>query len=343
MRAVIFCEHGGPGVLSYEEAPEPQIGPGEVLVSVGACALNHLDLWVRRGMPGIKIPLPHIGGSDIAGKIAAVGEGVSQFRPGDRVLLAPGLSCGECAECLAGDDNLCRKYTVFGYMVDGGCAEYVKSPAANVFPIPPNLSIEEAAAIPLVFLTAWHMLVRRAQLKPGEHVLILGGSSGVGSAGIQIAKAMGASVIATAGSEQKLAKCMALGADDAILHGGEFSSEVRRLTGKRGAEIVFEHTGKATWEESIPSLATAGRLVTCGATTGYDARLDLRHVYSRSLSILGSYMGRKSDLNLVLDLVGRGLLKPVVDRVMPLAQAAEAHARLENREQFGKIVLQVAG
>lgn len=341
MRAVIFSEQGGPDVLRYGESPEPRFGPGDVLVNVGACALNHLDLWIRRGMPGIKIPLPHIGGSDIAGKIAAVGEGVTRFRPGDRVLLAPGLSCGECPQCLAGDDNLCRKYTVFGYLVDGGYAEYVKSPAANVFPIPPNLSVEEAAAIPLVFLTAWHMLVRRAQLKPGEHVLILGGGSGVGSAGIQIAKALGARVIATAGSAQKLAKCVDLGADDVLLHAGEFAGHVRGLTAKRGVDVVFEHTGMATWEESIRSLATAGRLVTCGATTGHDAKLDLRYVYSRSLSILGSYMGRKGDLNLLLDLVARGLLKPVIDRVMPLAHAAEAHRRLENRESFGKIVLQV--
>ncbi|HWG58003.1 MAG TPA: zinc-binding dehydrogenase [Candidatus Acidoferrales bacterium] len=344
MRAVTFSQHGGPEVLRLGDAPEPRIGPGEVLIRVSACALNHLDLWIRRGMPGIEIPLPHILGSDISGEIAEVGEGVTRLRAGQRVLLAPGLSCGECPQCLAGDDNLCRHYTVFGYLVDGGYAEYVKSPAANVFPIPANLDFQQAAAMPLVFLTAWNMLVRRARLQPGEHVLVLGGGSGVGSAAIQIAKAMGARVIATAGSEQKLAKSRELGADDAIFHGrGDFSAEVRRLTAKRGVDVAFEHTGTATWEQSISSLASGGRLVTCGATTGYDAHLDIRYLFSRNLSILGSYMGRRADLAPVLDLAGRGLLKPVVDCVVPLARAAEAHTRLESREQFGKIVLQVSG
>jgi NADPH:quinone reductase-like Zn-dependent oxidoreductase len=342
VKAIIFSEHGAPEVLRLAEVPEPPIGPLEVLVRVRACALNHLDLWVRRGMPGVEIPMPHIPGSDIAGEVAKVGKDVARLRAGDRVVLAPGLSCGNCAHCLAGRDNFCRQYTLFGYKVNGGYAEYVQAPAVNIFPIPQHISFEEAAAIPLVFLTAWHMLIIRANLKPGEDVLVIGGGSGVGTAAIQIAKVTGARVIATAGSEAKLAKAKVLGADEVLSHSNhDFAKEVRRLTNRRGVDVVFEHVGVATWEESINSLATGGRLVTCGATTGFDGKIDLRILFTRQLSVLGSFMGSKSELFHVLDLVSRGLLKPVIDRVLPLEQAAEAHALLERREQFGKIVLQV--
>ncbi|MGA8308046.1 MAG: zinc-binding dehydrogenase [Candidatus Acidiferrales bacterium] len=342
MKAVIFSEHGGPEVLRYAEVREPEIGADEVLVRVRACALNHLDLWVRRGLPGITILLPHILGSDIAGEVARVGEKVSGVRPGERVLLSPGISCGHCFYCLRGDDNFCRQYTLFGYQVDGGYAEYVASPAANVIPMPANLGFEEAAAIPLVFLTAWHMLITRAQLKPDETVLVLGAGSGVGSAAIQIAKVAGARVIATAGSEAKLQKARELGADETFLHSIEhWSREVRRLTDRRGVDVVVEHVGDATWQESVASLAVGGRLVTCGATTGYEGKIDLRFLFSRHISILGSYMGSKAELYPVLDLVGRGRVRPVIDTVIPLAKAREAHERLEKREQFGKIVLRV--
>ena len=342
MKAIIFSEHGGPEVLRYAEVREPEIGANEVLVRVRACALNHLDLWVRRGMPGITIPMPHIPGSDIAGEVARVGEKVSGVQPGGRVLLSPGISCGHCVYCLRGDDNLCRQYTLFGYGVEGGYAEYVASPAVNVIPTPPNLGFEEAAAVPLVFLTAWHMLITRAQLKPDETVLVLGAGSGVGSAAIQIAKTAGARVIATAGSELKLQKARELGADETFLHSIEhWSREVKRLTGRRGVDVVFEHVGEATWQESLASLAPGGRLVTCGATTGYDGKIDLRYLFTRHISILGSYMGSKAELYPVLDLVKRGLVKPVIDTVMPLTKAREAHERLEKREQFGKIVLRV--
>ena len=342
MKAIIFSEHGGPEVLRYAEVREPEIGANEALVRVRACALNHLDLWVRRGMPGIRIPMPHIPGSDIAGEVARVGEKVSGVQPGERVLLSPGISCGHCVYCLRGDDNLCRQYTLFGYGVDGGYAEYVASKAVNVIPMPPNLGFEEAAAIPLVFLTAWHMLITRAQLKPDETVLVLGAGSGVGSAAIQIAKTAGARVIATAGAELKLQKARELGADETFLHSIEhWSREVKRLTDRRGVDVVFEHVGEATWQESLASLAPGGRLVTCGATTGYDGKIDLRYLFTRHISILGSYMGSKAELYPVLDLVKRGLVKPVIDTVMPLTKAREAHERLEKREQFGKIVLQV--
>jgi len=340
MKAVVFSEHGGPEVLRYTEVPEPKINPTEVLVRVRACALNHLDLWVRQGLPGITIPMPHILGSDIAGEVAKVGELVTRVKVGQKVLLAPGISCGQCAACSAGQDNRCRRYTIFGYMVDGGCAEYVKSPEANVIPIPGDLSFDEAAAVPLVFLTAWHMLIGRAELQPGEEVLVLGAGSGVGSSAIQIAKVLGARVIATAGSEAKLQKAKELGADEVVHHGKHnIADEVKRLTERRGVDVVVEHVGVATWEMSLASLANGGRLVTCGATTGYEARLDLRHVFSRQLSILGSYMGSRADLYAVLKLLGQRKLRAVIDRALPLAQCARAHELLEKREQFGKIVL----
>ena len=342
MKAVILSEHGGPNVLRYAETREPEIGADEVLVRVRACALNHLDLWVRSGLPGITIPMPHILGSDIAGEVARVGEKVSGVRPGERVLLSPGISCGHCVHCLRGEDNFCRQYTLFGYKVDGGYAEYVASPAVNVIPMPANLGFEEAAAIPLVFLTAWHMLITRAQLKPDETVLVLGAGSGVGSAAIQIAKVAGARVIATAGSEAKLQKARELGADETFLHAIEhWSREVKRLTDRRGVDVVVEHVGDATWQESVASLAVGGRLVTCGATTGYEGKIDLRYLFSRHISILGSYMGSKAELYSVLDLVRRGRVRPVIDTVMSLAKAREAHERLEKREQFGKIVLRI--
>ena len=343
MKAIVYSEHGGSEVLRYTDAPEPSIDAYEVLVRVRACALNHLDLWLRRGIPGVPIPLPHIPGSDIAGEVAKVGEKVKGIKVGERVLLQPGISCGHCAQCLAGEDNKCREYTLFGQMVDGGCAEYVKSPAANVVPIPEGLSFEEAAAFPLVSLTAWHMLITRAQLKPAETVLVLGAGSGVGGAAIQIAKAAGARVIAPAGTKEKVLKGKELGADSMILHSeNDIAKETKRMTNGRGVDVVFEHVGQATWEQSVRSMAAGGRLVTCGATTGYDGRIDLRFLFTRQLSILGSFMGSKAELFSALELLRRGLLKPIVDVVMPLAECAAAHQRLENREQFGKIVLRVA-
>ena len=342
MKAIVFHQHGGPEVLKYEDAPEPKLRANEVLVRVKACALNHLDLWVRRGLPNVPIPLPHIPGSDIAGEIAKIGADVTNVRVGQKVVLAPLVSCGKCPACLAGLDNYCRQATNLGYMIDGGCAEFVRAPEVNCLPYPENLKWEEAAAIPLVFQTAWHMLITRAELQPGEDVLILGAGSGVGSAAIQIAKFFGARVITTAGSDEKLAKAKELGADHLINHKSQkIRDEVRRITGKRGVDVVFEHVGTATWEDSLASLAPAGRLVTCGATTGYDAKVDLRFLFSRQLSLLGSYMGTKSELHTLMKLVAAGKLKPVVDRIFPLAEAAAAHAYLESGSQFGKVVLTV--
>jgi len=340
MKAIVFHQHGAPDVLKFEDAPEPSLRGNDVLVRVKACALNHLDLWVRRGLPNVPIPLPHIPGSDIAGEIAKIGADVTSVRVGQKTVLAPLVSCGKCSACRAGLDNHCRQATNLGYMIDGGCAEFVRAPEVNCLPYPENLKWEEAAAVPLVFQTAWHMLITRAELRPGEDVLILGAGSGVGSAAMQIAKFFGARVIATAGSDEKLAKAKELGADQLVNHKSQkIRDEVRRITNKRGVDIVFEHVGTATWEDSLASLAPAGRLVTCGATTGFDAKVDLRFLFSRQLSLLGSYMGTKSELHTVMKLVAAGRLKPVVDRVWPLAEAATAHAYLEAGSQFGKVVL----
>ena len=342
MKAIVFEKHGGPEVLRYTDVPEPEVRFGEVLINVKACALNHLDLWVRGGLPGVPILLPHIPGSDVAGVVEQTGPGVTKVKAGDKVVLAPGVTCGKCAACLAGQDNKCPAFTNLGYLIDGGCAQFVRCPEVNCFPYPEGLSFVKAAAVPLVFQTAWHMLVTRAELQPGEEVLVLGAGSGVGSAAIQIGKFFGCRVIATAGNEAKLRKARELGADESINHKTmKIKDEVRRLTGKRGVDVVFEHVGTATWEDSVASLAKGGRLVTCGATTGYDAKIDLRFLFSRQLSILGSYMGTKSEFATVLKLVAAGRLKPVVDRTFPLGECRLAHEYLAASEQFGKVVLEV--
>jgi len=340
MKATIFRQHGGAEVLEYADVDEPRIRANEVLVEVRACALNHLDVWARKGLPGIEIPLPHILGNDIAGVVREAGEVVDWVKPGDEVLLQPGVSCGHCAECLRGRDNLCASYDMLGYRRDGGYAQFVAAPAVNVIRKPQSLSWEEAAALPLVTVTAWHMLVTRAQVQPGEDVLIHAAGSGVGSVGIQIAKLRGARVIATAGSDEKLEKARALGADDVINYTrADWPKEVRRLTDKKGVEVVFEHTGAETWPGSISSLARDGRLVTCGATSGYDARTDLRQVFYRHVSLLGSFMGSKAELLDAMKFVERGSIRAVVDRTLPLAEARHAHELMEDRAQFGKLVL----
>ena len=342
MKAIVMQQHGDPSVLQYQDYPEPAITAHEVLVRVHGCALNHLDLWVRRGLPGVAIPLPHIPGSDVAGEVAKIGASVRTVEIGQKVVLAPGITCGRCPACIAGNDNRCREFTNLGYKVDGGCAEFVRCPEVNCMPYPENLNWVQAAAVPLVFLTAWHMLISCAKLQPGEDVLVLAGGSGVGIAAIQIAKFFGARVISTAGSEEKLQKAKQLGADEVINHGTmEVDKEVRRITANRGVDVVIEHVGTATWDKSLRSLALGGRLVTCGATTGYDAKIDIRFLFSRQLSLLGSYMGTKDELRTVLKLVAQGRLKPVVDRVFLLAECAAAHEYLEERKQFGKVVLSV--
>ncbi len=340
MKVARIHQHGGPEVLVYEEVPDPQIKANEVLVRVRAGSLNHLDLFVRAGIPGMKFAMPHILGSDIAGEVVQVGDLCERVKPGWRVLLSPGTSCRQCEQCLLGQDNLCRRFTMFGYAKDGGNAELMAVPEYAVIPIPDDLTFEEAAATPLVFLTAWHMLMARARLQPGEDILVLAASSGVGMAAIQIARMFQCRVIATAGGEEKLARARELGADFAIDHyRQDISAEVRKITAKKGVDVVVEHVGIATWQKSLESLAPAGRLVTCGATTGYDARVDLRFLFSKQWSLLGSFMGTMGELHQVLKFVFRKQLKPVIDSVYPLSEIRAAHERLERKEQFGKVIV----
>jgi NADPH:quinone reductase-like Zn-dependent oxidoreductase len=338
MKAVRIHEFGGPEVLKYEDIPDPELRKDYVLVRIRACALNHLDLWVRKGLPGVK--LPHILGSDIAGEVVECGEYINDLNPGTRVLLSPMLYCGHCEQCNRGRQNFCPKFAVLGNNDEGGNCELIAVPRASVIPIPDSLGFVEAASVPLVFLTAWHMLVGNAKLRAGQTVLVLGAGSGVGSAAIQICKMLGATVIATAGDEHKLAKARELGADHTIDHYKQkISEEVKRITSKRGVDIVFEHVGVATWAESIKSLKYGGTLVTCGATTGYEASLDLRVLFARQLSFHGSYMGGMGKLDEVLQHVFSGKLKPVVDRTFPLSETRAAHEYLAGGEQFGKVVV----
>jgi NADPH:quinone reductase-like Zn-dependent oxidoreductase len=340
MKAARIHQHGSPEKLVYEDVPDPKIKANQILLRVKACSLNHLDLFVRAGIPGMKFAMPHILGCDIAGEVVEVGELCERVKPGWRVLLSPGVSCRQCDQCAAGRDNFCRKYTIFGYAIDGGDAELVAAPEWTAIQIPDDLNFEEAAAAPLVFLTAWHMLVGRAHLQLGEDVLVLAASSGVGQAAIQIAKLHHCRVIATAGGEAKLAKAKELGADHVIDHyTQDISAEVKKFTGKRGVDVVFEHVGAATWPKSLESLAPAGRLVTCGNTTGWDVKLDLRFLFSKQWSLLGSFMGTLGDLHAVLKFVFRKELKPVIDKVYPLSEIRAAHERLENKEQFGKVLV----
>jgi NADPH:quinone reductase-like Zn-dependent oxidoreductase len=340
MKAVRFHEHGSIDVLKYEDAPDPRIKANEVLVKVRACALNHLDIWLRKGTASWKLPMPHIVGSDISGEVAEVGSLVSRVKPGDRVLLAPGISCGQCEECFHGLDSACRSYTLFGVMVDGGYAQYVKSPEMNVIPIPGDLSFDEAAAVPLVSLTAWHMLVTRARLRLGEDVLVMAAGSGVGSVAIQVAKLMSARVIAVAGTDAKLEKARELGADEVINHRKQsIAGEVKRLTNKRGVDVVMDHVGTAVWEDCFESLATYGRFVTCGTTSGEEVKLNLRQLYGRQRTLLGSFMGGKGELLEVLRFIGQRKVRAVIDSVFPLSEAAAAQKKMEARDLFGKILL----
>jgi len=339
MNAVRFHQHGDPDVLRYEDAPPPTPQEGWAIVRVRACALNHLDLWERRGIDRVRIPLPHISGSDVAGEVMDPGGG--QVAAGARVLLYPGLSCGTCSACLEGRENLCGSFDVLGLQSDGGYAEYVKVPAANLVPIPDQVDFVSAAAFPLTFLTAWHMLVTLARVRAGDTVLVLAGGSGVGQAAIPIAKLHGARVLATSGPS-KIDRTRDLGAEEVFDHyADDFSRRVKASTAARGVDIVVEHVGEATWERSVRSLARGGRLVTCGATTGAHATLDLRHLFARQLSLIGSYMGTRRELQEAATHLFAGRLKPVIDSVLPLAQAREAHQRLEAGEHFGKIVLKV--
>jgi NADPH:quinone reductase-like Zn-dependent oxidoreductase len=339
MKAILVREHGGYDKLELSDIAEPTPKSDEAVVAVRAVGLNHLDIWLRRGVPGHKFPLPMIPGSEVSGTIVSLPEN-DRWKVGDDVIVAPGVSCGLCIACLSGNDPLCRDFGILGESQNGGCAERIAVPLRNLIRKPAGLSFAEAAALPLDMLTAWHMLIARARLRIGETVLVHAGGSGVGSAGIQIAKLFGAKVYATVGSPEKGAKAKELGADEVIEYRNvDFLAEVRRLTGKRGVDVVFEHVGAETFERSLRSLAKGGRVVTCGATTGGEVTINLRLIFFKLLSILGSTMGSLAELHEIMKHVEAGRLRPVIDRVIPLEQVGEGHRLLEERGAFGKVVL----
>ncbi len=345
MKAIVFSEQGSVEVLQYTDVPKPTLTTNEVLLEVEACAVNYLDLHARRNRPEIEAKLrrgdtPHILGSDIAGTIAEVGAEARGVAVGDRVVLAPCIPCGVCSDCHRGAENLCDTQELIGFQTNGGYAEYVKAPAQNAIQIPAPLSFVNAAAMPIAYLTAWHMLMERAKLRPEDDVLILGVGGGVGSAGLQIAKLTGARVFATASSDEKLERAQQMGADVTINYKDiDFSEVVLDVTDGRGVDVVLEHVGTATWEQSIASLAKNGRLVSCGVTTGNMGTINIRKLYQKELTVMGSALGTVAELRTLIHLAGQGKLEPIIDRTLPLHQAHEAHLLLENRHNFGKVCL----
>lgn len=344
MRGYRIDQHGGADALQWhEDLPTPEPRADEVRVTVRACALNHLDLWVRNGVPGHTFPLPLIPGSEVTGTVDTMGDRVAGLEPGTPVLVAPAVSCGRCERCLSGQDFLCREYGILGEHRDGGLAEAIVVPWRNILPLPEGLSFTEAAAIPLVFLTAWHMLSARAELRHGEDILIHAAGSGVSSAGIQIARVLGARhIIVTAGAEDKLERAMQLGATHTINYlDEEFPRRVREITDGKGVEVVFDHVGGEVFEASFRALAWGGRIVLCGATAGGEATVNLRAIFFKSLSVLGSTMGSLAELKHIMPFFERGELAPVIDRVLPFNAAPEGLEALEQREQFGKLVVSI--
>ncbi|MBA2543552.1 MAG: zinc-binding dehydrogenase [Deltaproteobacteria bacterium] len=340
MKAIVLREHGGPEVLRAEELPTPEPGPGEVRVEIRAVALNHLDLWVRRGGPAFHLEYPHRLGADIAGVVDAVGPGVA-IDVGTKTVVQPGLSCMRCQACLDGRDNLCRHYKLLGENTQGGYCEYIVVPATNIAPYPDRLDFAHAASGILTFMTAWQMVVHKARVQPGDTVLVHGAGSGIGVAAIQIAKLYGARVIATAGSDHKLTHAKEIGADSVINYKtADFAAECRSQTLKRGVDVVIEHVGGEVFEKSIKAVRNGGRIVTCGATAGFHPSIDLRHIFFRQLEVLGSTMGSKGDLLAVLAHISAGRLEPIVYEKLPLERAADAHRILEERSAFGKVVLE---
>ncbi|NOZ09101.1 MAG: zinc-binding dehydrogenase [FCB group bacterium] len=340
MKAVRIHEHGGPEVLRVDEVPKPVCPEDKVLVQIKAAALNHLDLWIRNGIPGMHLDLPLILGSDGAGVISEIGKSVTGWGVGDRVVIQPNRFCGNCEQCLAGRENYCRKFGIIGETESGVQCEYYIADTANIHPMADHLSFPEAASMQLVFLTAHQMLVKRAGLKRGETVLIYGGTSGVGSAAIQIAKDLGGRVLATVGSEEKRTFALDLGADHVFIHSeNRWSRQVKELVGRKGIDVIFEHPGAATWPQSLRLLGRGGRIVTCGATTGPGVNLDLRHLFMKQQSILGSTMSDLDTFRKVMEKIHAKIYKPFVDKIFPLEAVGEAHERIENREQMGKVVL----
>ena len=340
MQAVQFTEHGETDVIEYGDFPDPDPNPDEVLVDVKAGALNHLDVWTRRGLPGIDLDMPHIPGSDGAGEVLEVGEEVTRFEPGDRVALTAGVSCGECEFCRDGEHSLCVRFHIIGEHVPGVHSELAAISEDNLIAVSKGVDWETAAAAPLVFQTAWRMLIHRGKLEPGEKVLVLGASGGVGHAAVQVAKYAGAEVYATASTDKKLEYAEEIGADHVINYAEEdFAAKIKELTGKRGVDMVVDHIGEATYPDSLKSLAKGGRIVTCGATTGPNPDAGLNRIFWNQLSVIGSTMGSLGEVDEVMDLVWDGTFEPRIREVLPMSETARAHELLEEREGFGKVVV----
>ncbi|MBZ5555064.1 MAG: zinc-binding dehydrogenase [Acidobacteriia bacterium] len=344
MRAIRIHKHGGADNIRIDDIPVPSLKPHEALLEVKSTSLNHLDLWVRNGMPGVQLPLPLILGSDASGVVKEVGTSVKNVKVGDRVLVVPGYGCGACEECFSGRENYCLEYALYGEHGDGIQAENLAIDSRRLLPMPSNISFDEGAAIPLVYLTAWEMLVNKAGVQPWHTVLVWSASSGVGSAAVQIAKLYGARVVTTAGGPDKVAKAKQLLSPDAVIdyRAQDVVKEMRSITRGLGADIVVDHVGQATWEKSLRSLAKGGKLVFCGATSGPNVSFDLRYVFFKQQSILGSTMGNRGDLFKVLQLVEHGKLRGVVDRTFDVEAIREAHEYLESGKQFGKVIVRFA-
>jgi NADPH:quinone reductase-like Zn-dependent oxidoreductase len=343
VKAIVFDQHGGPEVLRYEDVPRPEPGHSEVLVHLRAAALNRLDLWVREGWPGLKLDYPHISGADGAGEVEAVGEGVSEFQAGNRVVIDGNIGCGHCPACLSGQDNLCLDWHLLGETIRGTLAEYVVVPARNLLKMPDNIDYGEAAAASLVFLTAWHSLITRGKLKAGETVLVVGASGGVNTASIQIAKLAGANVIVIGANAEKLALAESLGADTLIDRSKEenWSKAVYIATNRQGVDVVIDNVGAGTLPMSMRSAGKGGRILTVGNTGGPKFEIDNRFIFGKHLSIIGSTMSPIEDFRTVMGLIFQGKLKAVIDRHYPLEDTAEAQRRLESGEQLGKLVIDI--
>lgn len=342
MKAVLFHKYGGTDQLVYEDCADPIAGDDEVVIKVKACSVNRLDLWIREGLSAYKTKLPHISGCDASGIVEAVGKEVNDIKVGDKVLVSPGLSCFKCDACIAGNDNLCETFKVFGAGTYGGYAEYTKAPANSIVQLPSSISFAQAAAFPLTFLTAYHMLVTRVDLRAGQEVLIISAGSGIGTAAVRIAKLLGARVIATVGSEEKVESAMLIGVDEVINYNEEdFAETVLELTDGRGVDVVFENVGPETWEKSIKCLSPNGKLVTCGATSGPDVQLNLRSLFMKQLSIFGSMLGTRKELYEIIKYIISGQLRVTIDSVFELKDVKKAQDKMVERKNFGKIVIEI--
>lgn len=345
MKAVYFTQHGGPEVLIYGDLPEPQAQRGEVVIRVRASSMNYNDIWARQGMPRLPVPLPHISGTDAAGVVVEVGEGVHNVKVGDEVMAHVLQSCRVCPACLAGEELFCRAMQVWGFQTGpliGGYAQYARLQASQCIPKPAHLSWTDAAAIPGALVSVWRMMVTRAKVQPGECVLVFGASGGTGTFAVQLLRAMGCQVVAVVSSERKAELCLSLGATHIVRNDRQdVVREVLRLTDRRGVDVVFDHGGITTWSQGIACLRWGGRIVICGATEGFDAQVDLRVLWNKQLSLLGSHVGTHSELLASMAMVNSGLIKPCVTEVIGLRDLGDAQVRMQNRQTLGKIAVEI--